>query len=330
MKWGLIGASDIAATRVIPAILENNQQISWVQSSSASHAEKYASDHGIKNFTTDIQELLAADIDAVYISSTNEKHFAQAMAAIGAGKHILCEKPIAMSLDDAKTMVEAAKKSNLVFATNHHVRVAGSHRMVRQLVDDGKLGDLISIRINHAVALPDRLKGWRLDNPAAGAGVVLDIVVHDVDTLRYLVGSDISEIAGFTNSFGLGNSKVEDSAMVIYKFANGVLGTSHESFAVKYNETTIEIHGSKASVFMQKAMTQDPVTEVFIRDDNGYRQLDVADRENLYVKAIRQFVRSVESGETPYATGLDGVKSLEGALAVLESVNSKKVVKVGD
>jgi 1,5-anhydro-D-fructose reductase (1,5-anhydro-D-mannitol-forming) len=330
MKWGLIGASDIAATRVIPALKANNQEITWVQSSNSTHAEEYSKQHGIANFTTDINKLLSSDVDAVYISSTNEKHFDQAMAAVNAGKHILCEKPIAMKLVEAKKMVIAAKDANLVFATNHHIRIAGSHRMVRAMIEAGQLGDLISIRINHAVALPDRLKGWRLDNPAAGAGVVLDIVVHDVDTLRYLIGSNISEVAGLTNSFGLGSDKVEDSAMVIYKFENGVLGTSHESFAVKYNETSLEIHGSKASIFMQKAMTQDPVTQVFIRDDNGYRELEVSDREDLYVKAIRQFGRAVEFGESPYATGDDGYRSLQGALAVLESVQSKKVITLGE
>lgn len=328
MKWGLIGASDIAETRVIPALLANQQEIAIVQSTKIGRAEEFAKSNNILKSTDDLQQLLNSDIDAVYISSTNEKHFEQAMAAIKARKHLLCEKPIAMSLADAQEMVTAAKNANLIFATNHHIRVAGSHQLVRNLIANGELGELISVRINHAVALPDRLKGWRITDQAAGGGVVLDIVVHDVDTLRFLISSNISEVVGLTNSFGLGTEKIEDSAMVIYKFENGVLATSHESFVVKHNVTTLDIHGTKGSIFMENAMTQDPVAQVTIRDASGTRELTVSDREDLYIKAIRQFVRAVERGESPYADGDDGYRSLQGALAVLESVNTKKVVKL--
>jgi 1,5-anhydro-D-fructose reductase (1,5-anhydro-D-mannitol-forming) len=328
MKWGLIGASDIAETRVIPALLANNQEIMVVQSTKLERATEFAKKNNIAKATDSIEQLLSSDIDAVYISSTNEKHFDQAMAAIKARKHLLCEKPIAMSLSHAEQMVTAAKSANLIFATNHHIRVAGSHQLVRKMIENGELGELISVRINHAVALPDRLKGWRITDQSAGGGVVLDIVVHDVDTLRYLIGSNISEVVGLTNSFGLGTDQIEDSAMVIYKFENGVLATSHESFVVKHNVTTLDIHGTKASIFMNNAMTQDPVAEITIRDANGAREVTVSDREDLYIKAIRQFIRAVENGDSPYADGEDGYRSVQGALAVLESVSSKKVVKL--
>jgi 1,5-anhydro-D-fructose reductase (1,5-anhydro-D-mannitol-forming) len=328
MKWGLIGASDIAETRVIPALLANNQEIMVVQSTKLERATEFAKKNNIAKATDSIEQLLSSDIDAVYISSTNEKHFDQAMAAIKARKHLLCEKPIAMSLSHAEQMVTAAKSANLIFATNHHIRVAGSHQLVRKMIENGELGELISVRINHAVALPDRLKGWRITDQSAGGGVVLDIVVHDVDTLRYLIGSNISEVVGLTNSFGLGTDQIEDSAMVIYKFENGVLATSHESFVVKHNVTTLDIHGTKASIFMNNAMTQDPVAEITIRDANGAREVTVSDREDLYIKAIRQFIRAVENGDLPYADGEDGYRSVQGALAVLESVGSKKVVKL--
>jgi 1,5-anhydro-D-fructose reductase (1,5-anhydro-D-mannitol-forming) len=79
---------------------------------------------------------------------------------------------------------------------------------------------------------------------------------------------------------------------------------------------------------MNNAMTQDPVAEITIRDANGAREVTVSDREDLYIKAIRQFIRAVENGDSPYADGEDGYRSVQGALAVLESVSSKKVVKL--
>jgi 1,5-anhydro-D-fructose reductase (1,5-anhydro-D-mannitol-forming) len=95
----------------------------------------YAAEHGIANGFGDLDALLQGDIDAVYISTTNEKHFPQAMAAIAAGKHVLCEKPLAMTVRDAVTMVRAAADAaGLVFATNHHLRNAGSHLAIRDLI----------------------------------------------------------------------------------------------------------------------------------------------------------------------------------------------------
>mgnify|MGYP006281264937 CR=1 FL=1 len=152
--------------------------------------------------------------------------------------------------------------------------------------------------------------------------------MHDVDTLRYIIGSDIAQVAGMTNSFGLGNDQIEDSAMVVYKFENGVLATSHESFVVNHNVTTLEVHGTKASIYIENAMTQDPIAKVFMRDSSGYREIDIEDRENMYIKAVRQFADSVKGTGRPFADGNDGFRSLQGALTVLESVKTKKVIEL--
>lgn len=325
MKWGLIGASDIAATRVIPALRANHQEISSVNSSDAEWARSYAVKHDIPRASSSLQELLDSDVEAVYISSTNEKHFTQAMAAIESGKHILCEKPIAMNLKDAKKMVDAAKNSNLTFATNHHIRASGSHQLVRKYVEEGALGVLIAARINHGVLLPERLRGWRTSSVEAGAGVILDIVVHDVDSLRHILGSDVVRAVGISSSNGLGKNSIEDTSVCAFEFTNGVIATSMESFVIPFNQTTLEIHGSEGSILIENAMTQDPVGKVSFRDKSGIREIPVPDKEDLYIKTIRQFV----AGE-PYATGEDGILSLQGALMILESIRTNQIAKAGD
>ena len=323
MKWGLIGASDIAETRVIPALRANNQEISSVTSSDRVWADKYAEKNRIPKVANSLDELLDSNIEAVYISSTNEKHFSQAIAAIDKGKHVLCEKPIATNLDEAKAMVAAAKKRNVIFATNHHIRTSGSHQLVRKLIVEGKLGELIAVRINHGVSLPQRLRGWRLTSPEAGAGVILDIVVHDVDALRHLLGSNIVKAVGFKGSFGLGNSQVEDTSVCTFQFESGVIATSIESFVMPFNETSLEVNGSKGSVVIHNAMTQDPVGRVTFKDHLGTFEIPVTDTEDLYVKTIRQFLTG-----NPYASGDDGIASLQGALMVLDSIKQQKIIEV--
>jgi len=184
VKWGLIGASTIASRHMIGAIrAQSGHEIVSVLSSSGQRGQEFAASHEIAASTTSLDELLAdAAIDAVYISTTNEKHLPQALAAIKAGKHVLCEKPLAMNVKDALSMVRAAEEAGLVFATNHHLRNAGSHIKIKQLIKSGKVGEVLSVRIFHAVYLPDFLQGWRINNAAAGGGVIADIVVHDADT----------------------------------------------------------------------------------------------------------------------------------------------------
>ena len=133
MRWALIGASTIAAQFMIRAIrAQQGGEILRVVSSSAERGASYAAQHGIAHSGTSVEEAMSdPSIDAVYISTTNEKHFDQAMAAIAAGKHVICEKPLAMGIADAAAMVRAAEAKGVVFATNHHLRCSGSHRTVR-------------------------------------------------------------------------------------------------------------------------------------------------------------------------------------------------------
>ena len=135
-RWGLTGASTIASQWMIGAIrAQEGHSISSVLSSDASRGAEFAASHAIGSSTTSLSEMLNDQpVDAVYISTTNEKHYDQAMAAISAGKHVMCEKPLAMNSRDASEMVKAAEKAGVVFATNHHLRNAGSHLAIKELI----------------------------------------------------------------------------------------------------------------------------------------------------------------------------------------------------
>ncbi|HEX5498200.1 MAG TPA: Gfo/Idh/MocA family oxidoreductase, partial [Thermomicrobiales bacterium] len=122
--WGLIGASTIAREWMIPAIRSQDEnRIVAVAGSDPARVAAYAREQGIPQAARTVEALLADPaIDIVYISSTNERHYDQAMAAIRAGKHVLCEKPLALTVADARAMVAAAASAGVVFATNHHLR----------------------------------------------------------------------------------------------------------------------------------------------------------------------------------------------------------------
>ncbi|MFV0299466.1 MAG: Gfo/Idh/MocA family protein [Paracoccus sp. (in: a-proteobacteria)] len=321
MRWGLIGASNIASRHMIGAMRAEGGEARAVLSSSAERARDYAAQHGIAAGYSDLDELLADPaVDAVYISTTNEKHFPQAMAAIAAGKHVLCEKPLAMTVGDAVTMVRAAAEAGLVFATNHQLRNAGSHLAIRDLVASGRIGTVLSARVFHAVHLPPHLQGWRIDNPTAGGGVIADITVHDADTVRFHLGEDPVEVTAMSAASGMGQG-VEDSVMSVWSMPSGAQVMAHESFTHQFAGTGIEIHGTEGSIFARNVMTQQPVGEIMLITASGSTPITYP-KHDLYRHAVGLFAGAVAGRGRPSADGRDGVASLAVAQAVAEAART--------
>jgi 1,5-anhydro-D-fructose reductase (1,5-anhydro-D-mannitol-forming) len=328
MRWGLVGASTIAAEHMIGALRTTpGASVDRVVSGSAHHAAAYAVQHGIAQSGTNLDAMLDdRAIDAVYVSSTNEKHHAQAMAAIAAGKHVLCEKPLAMTVAEAIEMVQAAERAGVVFGTNHHLRNAGSHMAIRDLIVQGRIGDVLSVRVFHAVHLPPHLQGWRINDAGAGGGVIPDITVHDADTVRFHLGQDPVDVVAQAATSGMGQG-VEDSVMSVWAMPSGAMVMAHESFTHAFAGSGIEVHGTAGSIFAQGVMTQSPVGEVSLVTSAGRETIPYTTHD-LYAQAVRRFVDAVSGHGEPAATGQDGVKSLAVALAVREAAQSGQRLRV--
>jgi 1,5-anhydro-D-fructose reductase (1,5-anhydro-D-mannitol-forming) len=327
MKWGLIGASTIASEHVIGAIRAQEHEIVGVLSGDAGRGADYAAAHGIAESTTDLDALLAIPgLEAVYISTTNEKHHPQAMAAVAAGKHVLCEKPLAMTTAEAGEMVRAAAGNGVVFATNHHLRNAGSHLAIRELIAEGRIGRVLSVRVFHAVHLPPHLQGWRIKDAAAGGGVIPDITVHDADTVRFYLGEDPAEVVAMAGASGMGEG-VEDSVMSVWTMPSGVMVQAHESFTHPFAGSGVEVHGTEGSIFGRGIMTQKPVGEVELVNASGRHAIGF-DRHGLYARSLGLFSEAVAGRGRPSADGVDGVKSVAVALAVREAARAGRAVRV--
>ena len=328
VKWGLVGASTIAGEWVIDAIRATGGEIVSVMSSNADRGAAYAARHKIPRAVITLDALVNdAQIDAVYISTTNELHRDQAIAAAKAGKHVLCEKPLALALDDAHAMIEAAKEAGVVLATNHHLRNADSHRAMREAIAAGRIGKPLSARVFHAVYLPPHLQGWRLDKPQAGGGVILDITVHDADTLRFVLNDDPVEAIALSQSGGMGKQGLEDAVMGVLRFKSGVIAQFHDGFTTQYAETGFEVHGTEGSLIARNVMTQKPVGTVILRNAEGEQVLPLEQR-NLYETALEAFHNAVKGKGAVSASGEDGIWSLATALAVAQSVKSGGVVLI--
>ncbi len=317
--WGLVGASTIAREWMIGAIrAQPGHEVVAVMSSDAKRGAAFAAEHGIATAYTSIDALLANPaVDAVYVSTTNELHAAQAIAAARAGKHVLCEKPLALNIADARAIVDACREAGVVLGTNHHLRNAATHQAIRRMVREGAIGQPLFARVFHAVQLPPHLQGWRVQRPDAGGGVILDITVHDADTLRFILDAEPVEAVALTR----GDGPVENGVMAVLRFDNGVLAQLHDAFDVAHAGTGIEIHGSAGSIIGRDVMTQRPVGEVRLRTAAGERVV-VVEPHDLYAHSLERFAAAMRGEGGPSATGEDGVRSLAAALAVVEAARS--------
>jgi 1,5-anhydro-D-fructose reductase (1,5-anhydro-D-mannitol-forming) len=323
VRWGLVGASTVAREWMLDAIrAQPDGEVAAVASSNAERGARFAAETGIPRTYDSVDALLAdGAIDAVYISTTNELHHAQTLAAAAAGKHVLCEKPLALTLADAREMVDACATADVVLGTNHHLRNAATHRAMRAAIQAGQIGRPLAARVFHAVHLPEHLQGWRLERADAGGGVILDITVHDADTLRFVLDDEPLEVVAQTQGAGMARAGLEDGVMAVVSFRSGVLAQLHDAFTVRYAGTGFEVHGTEGSLIAQDVMTQPPIGEVRLRTEAGEQVLPL-EQENLYVRAVRRFHRATRGEDTPAATGQDGVRSLALALAVREAAHT--------
>jgi 1,5-anhydro-D-fructose reductase (1,5-anhydro-D-mannitol-forming) len=334
LRWGLVGASDIAATQIIPALRRLGHDVQAVLSSSPERGRAYAAAQGIPVATTDLEALVAREeIDAVYISTRNELHRDQTVAAAAAGKHVLCEKPLALTLEDAREMVAACSQAGAVFATNHHLPAAATHRAIRRLVAEGAVGRPLAVRVFFAVQLVERLQTWRVGAANPGAGVIFDITCHDASVVRAILGRDALEAAAVAVRQGpwaaASKEGVEDAVVSALRYEDDVLVQTHDAFTTAFARTGLEVHGTDGSIVAPDVMTADPhMGQVILRNASGEREVPVPDRRDLYEATLEAFEAAVRGQGQPIVDGVDGARALAVTIAVKEAAETGRTVQV--
>jgi 1,5-anhydro-D-fructose reductase (1,5-anhydro-D-mannitol-forming) len=329
LNWGFVGASLWASTYMVPAVQAvPGARAAGVFSSSPERGERFAESAGLERAYESLGAMLGdPEIDVVYVSSTNDLHAEQTIAAAGAGKHVLCEKPLALTVADAERMREACERAGVVLGTNHHLRGAPTLGAMRQRIEAGAIGEIVAARVFHARLLSEEFRGWRLERPEAGAGVALDVTVHDVDVVRFLFDDEVAEVTALTANQGLAAAGVEDSAMGVLRMRGGQLVSFHDAFTVPDAGTGVEVHGAGGSLIGTDVMSPDPVGQVFLRRGEEVEEIDIPERRPIYELAVERFDAAVRGEGEPLASGEDGIAALAVALAALESARSGRTVR---
>ena len=157
--------------------------------------------------------------------------------------------------------------------------------------------------------------------------MILDITVHDADTLRFALDDEVAEVTAMTASQGMGRAGLEDAVTGVMRFRNGVIAQFHDAFTAPHAFTGFEVHGTEGSLYGRDVMTQRPVGTVTMRRGGSEEEVPVV-HENLYERSVRCFNAAIRREGEPAATGADGVQSLAVALAVREAAKTGQVVRL--
>jgi len=318
-RIGMIGTATITEEWMCDAFRRHpDVDVVAVLGSDPERTRRFAQNLSIPAWEVEIDRFLTDHgLDAVYIASTNDKHCHQALAALAGGKHVLCEKPLGMTVEQVEQMVEAAEAAGLVLATNHHLRHHASHQAIRDVVQSGVLGDIMLGRVSFTALLPDKLARWRMNDPSTGAGVVLDLTVHDIDCLRFWFQQEPVRVSGFGQA--LRGNGILDNVTITWEFSGGAVVICQDSFNVPFGGNAVEFHGRAGSLLATDVMSQQAGGSVRISDENGTRKLPL-DHRNAYEGVVADFLAATIGQGVPGCPGRDGLAALHYALAAQDAI----------
>ncbi len=346
IKIGIIGAGNIAQSSHIPSYLKQDDvELTAVCDIKLERAQEVAKKYGFKYAVQDYRDLLSIDeIDAVSICTWNNSHAPIAIAAANAGKHILCEKPMAMTVAEAEAMADAAAKSGKVFMMAFVNRFRADSKYLKALADEGRFGEIYCSKAGWLRRRGTPL-GWFTDTAKSGGGPVIDIGVHVIDLTWYLMGKPKPTRVSAQTYYKIGDYKTkgvsrwvafdtdnlvfntEDSAQAIIHFENGATMLFDVSWAINGEgspDIYCHLYGTKAGA------TLDPLK--IYGEDGGYLSdaVPVLKNENRFDNEIRHFLDCIKESKEPIATAEDGVLIQKILNGIYDSAKLGKEVSLVD
>lgn len=327
LKVGIIGCGAIAQRRHLPEYAAREDvEIVAVSDMNRERAQYFAEQYGIPHVFAHYEQLLAVkELDAVSVCAPNHLHAEISIAAMNAGLHVLCEKPMATSLSEAQQMIECANKNGVYLMIAHNQRFMPVHQKAKEILDSGKLGKILSFTSTFGHAGPeywsvDGDKSWFFDQNEAFAGALGDLGIHKADLIRWLLEDEVEEL---TSMYGTQHKKtnVEDHAVMILRMRQGVIGTITSSWTYYGGEdNSTVIYGENGCM----KIGADPVFGVIVEYRNGEQEnyklpqmQSNKEGSQTHSGVIDHFVEGIVSGKGHLISGNEGLESLKMILQAL-------------
>jgi predicted dehydrogenase len=251
LQWGLVGCRDISRKRVAPALRDlPNCELVAVSRADFGKAESFAKEFGARKWYRDYAELIADDeIEAVYIATPVHLHAEQAIAAAEAGKHVLCEKPMAMNVDECDQMTAACQANNVKLGIAYYRHFYPAIKRIKEIIADGEIGHPVIAQINAFEWFnpePSSPRHWLIEKAQAGGGPMLDFGCHRIEVLLNILGP-ITRTAGVLTRV-IFERQVEDTGVAVFQFERATLGVLSITHAARQSQDTVAIFGSEGSI----------------------------------------------------------------------------------
>lgn len=343
VKWGVLGAGGIADRRTLPGMmLSENCELVAVMEINDELAGGLAKKYNAKCYYTNAQDLLNNDeIEAIYIASPVKFHKEQVIAAAKAGKHVLCEKPIAVQLADSAEAQAACEDAGVLAGAGFMMRYHSLHQKMKQIVSSGKLGQIVSCRAQMNCWFPDIEGNWRQQRVHTGGGALMDMGIHCIDLLEYILDSKCESVMGMcdTKTF---KYDIEDSANVMLKLKNGAVAYVDTNYNIPDDAVTcrLEIMGTKGSMIAENTISQVESGTLSCRfiDQGGYNALQdrtetevveyLPEEGNMYAKELDSFAKSIVEKTPVIVPMADAVHVQRVIEAAYRSSQEGKLIKV--
>jgi predicted dehydrogenase len=342
IKWGVAGSGGIARRRTIPEglLTAANAELVAVFDVNPSTNVDVAREFKVQPVAS-IEELLRCNLDAVYIASPPNAHREQTLACAKAGKHVLCEKPLGLTIADAEAMIAACAQAEVRLGTAFMMRFQAQHQIALKLVRERALGKPVFARAQLSCWYPPIANAWRQDPALGGGGALMDMGGHCIDLLEMFFGP-VSRVSCHTNRT-VHNYAAEDSAILSLCFANGAMGMVDTFFCIpdEMSQNRLELYGTLGSILAKGTIGQDDCGEMLAYLKEGSAGYDARQArstgsavsinptpENTYRAEIEEFSQAILAGRDPSNTAALGLQSQRVLAAAYESARSGRAVEL--
>jgi predicted dehydrogenase len=275
------------------------------------------------------EDLFEAKPDGVILCTENSRHRPLVEMAASRGVHVLCEKPIATTLEDARAIVDACEKAGVTLMTAFPMRFSAPLLEIKARIDNGDFGDVYCFNATNQGELPTKHRAWFVDPELAGGGAIMDHTVHLVDIMRWFLGSEVETMYARSNKiFHADEVDVETGALEMLTFQNGTFATidaswSRPQYWPTWGGLTFEMVTQRGAV----------VVDAFRQNVNIYRHEWQGSNwaywgSDMNHAMISDFVAAIRENQPPRVTGVDGLRAVEATLAAYESVRTGQTVQV--
>lgn len=311
---GFLGSIHAASAQELPGV-----DVRWIVDTDTERARAIAEPLGARHTSDSAEAIGSSDVDAVIAAVPTVHHRSVTEMAAKNGKHVFCEKPIALSLDDAEAMVAACRDAGVGLMVGHVVRFFPDYVRIHELLAENAVGNVGVVRTRRLNRHPRSVRPWYADMAQSG-GMIVDLMIHDLDTLRWYFG-DVERVMAHALSFTQHQDTV-DYALAILRFQNGVVAHVEGSWAHATFRTAIEIAGSEGLIHHASDETNPLTVERSVPDGSaGYLTPTTRTVNSPYYQELRHFFDHLD--DACFLTdGEEATRSLALALAVRTSVET--------